>query len=282
MVYYLLFINLLTFLLFWYDKAAARRHRRRIPEKTLFFFSVMGGAPGGWLAMLLFRHKTRHWYFKLFMPLLSVAVLCVGGFLAYTEDYYRADETVRAVAVQREGRLTTLSPNNSNGTGVIFYPGAKVEADAYLPLLDQLRTRGYTCVLVEMPFRLAFFDVAAADDAMAAHPEIDRWILAGHSLGGAMAGSYAGEHPDAIDALVLLGAYPYGDYPGEKTLVLYGSEDGVLNRAKLTDDAHELVLPGGNHAGFGAYGPQAGDGDALITPAEQQTQTVDAIVQFIG
>ena len=72
-------VNLLLLLLMAADKSKARRGRRRIPEKRLFLFALLGGAPGGTLGMLLFHHKTRHLRFAVFFPLL--AALQTGAFL---------------------------------------------------------------------------------------------------------------------------------------------------------------------------------------------------------
>ena len=77
--------------------------------------------------------------------------------------------------------------DNASDIGLIFYPGGKVETEAYAPLLDQLAEQGITCVLVEMPLHLAVFDINAADDIYEQFPEITSWYLCGHSLGGAMA-----------------------------------------------------------------------------------------------
>ena len=132
--------------------------------------------------------------------LLSLAGLLFAlalAFFAYTQDYYHADATAAALVkdnpnIRQQGNITILSPDSSNdtGAGLIFYPGGKVEETAYLPLLEQLRQGGLTCVLVKMPFRLAVFDIRAADAVYAQLPAISRWYLAGHSLGGAMASSY--------------------------------------------------------------------------------------------
>ena len=93
-----------------------------------------------------------------------------------------------------------------------------MEAEAYLPLLDQIRQTGVTCILVHMPFHMAIFDADAAEDVMARFPEYQHWDIAGHSMGGAMASKFASDHPDQVDGLILLGAYIYGDYPDEDTL----------------------------------------------------------------
>ena len=111
---------------------------------------------------------------------LSVLVLAAGGFFWYVSDYYRADEIALEVLARDGGvtvqdDLTVLSPSYPTDTGLIFYPGAKVEGTAYLPLLDQLRQTGLTCVLVEMPFHLAIFDADAAEDVMEQFPDIQPW-----------------------------------------------------------------------------------------------------------
>jgi len=54
------------------DKHKARRGSRRIPEKRLFLVAVLGGAFGGWIGMYVFRHKTKHWYFRLGFPFIAL------------------------------------------------------------------------------------------------------------------------------------------------------------------------------------------------------------------
>ena len=222
--------------------------------------------------------------------LLSLCALLLALLLAlfaYTQDYYRADADVAALTadnpnIRQDGSLTILSPDaaNDTGAGLIFYPGGKVEETAYLPLMEQLRESGLTCVLVKMPFRLAVFDIRAADAVYAKIPSISRWYLAGHSLGGAMASSYVPGNEDKLAGLILLGAYSVNDSP-IPTLAIYGSEDVKLDRSKLTLATNQLEIQGGNHAYFGNYGEQAGDGTASISHEEQQAQAVAAILAFV-
>ena len=135
--------------------------------------------------------KPRRKKWKIAVGILLVAlVLVAGGFFWYVSNYYRAEGVALEVLAGGEhlevrDNLTILSPSYPTDTAIIFYPGAKVEAAAYLPLLDQLRQAGLTCVLVEMPFHLAIFDVNAAEDVMAQFPDIQHWYIAGHSMGGA-------------------------------------------------------------------------------------------------
>lgn len=212
--------------------------------------------------------------------------VCAGAFFWYVSDYYPAEDVALEVIAQDSGitvqdNLTILSPSVPSDTAIIFYPGAKVEPEAYLPLLDQIRQTGVTCILVHMPFHMAIFDADAAEGVMEQFPDMQHWYMAGHSMGGAMASRFAADHPEEIDGLILLGAYIYGDYPDEKTLTVYGSlNQSVEDHIDYTENIVEIE--GGNHAQFGNYGPQKGDLPATISAAEQQAQTVDAIEQFLG
>ncbi len=216
---------------------------------------------------------------------LLAAVLLTGAFFWYVSDYYRAEDVALEIMEQDTGitvqdNLTILSPSYSTDTAIIFYPGAKVEAEAYLPLLDQIRQTGVTCILVHMPFHMAIFDSNAADDVIEQFPSIEHWYIAGHSMGGAMASQYAANHSDQVDGLILLGSYIYGDYPDEDTLTIYGSlNQSVEDHIHYTENIVEIE--GGNHAQFGNYGPQKRDLPATISAEEQQAQTVDAIQDFI-
>ena len=74
-ILYLMAVNLAAFFLMGVDKRRAVGKKWRISEKTLFLFSVLGGALGGLLGMRFFHHKTRHWYFRWGFPLLLVVQL---------------------------------------------------------------------------------------------------------------------------------------------------------------------------------------------------------------
>ena len=215
-----------------------------------------------------------------------VLALLAIVFFAYVNDYRHADETAAALLsspnIRQEGNLTILTPDaaNGSGTGLIFYPGGKVEDTAYLPLLERIRAGGVTVVLVKMPFQLAVFDIHAADRVYTAIPAVSRWYLGGHSLGGAMASSYVEGNEDRVNGLILLGAYPVNDSP-IPTLCIYGSEDIQLDLTKLAGVTNVLRLEGGNHAQFGNYGLQDGDGTATISREEQQSQAANAMLAFL-
>ena len=107
-------------------------------------------------------------------------------------------------------------------------------------------------------------------------------------MGGMIAAGYAADNPNTVDGVVLLAAYPTQELSDSiRLLSVYGTEDGVLNRDAYEDakkyfpqEYTEKIIDGGNHAGFGNYGVQSGDGKATIMANEQQSQTTFAITEF--
>lgn len=235
---------------------------------------------------------------KIGIAIVASVLLLVLVCAIYLGTYYRADEgAIAAFAPEEEITVTTLdggdvlfAPKDAT-VGVIFYPGGKVEHNAYQLLMAGLAREGILCVLVEMPFRLAVLDVNAADGICADYPQIERWYIGGHSLGGSMAASYLADHAEEYEGLFLLGSYSTADLSGTGLSVLsvYGSEDKIMNREKyeqcktnLPPDFTEVVIDGGCHARFGAYGPQEGDGTPTISGTEQVQRTVAAILAMVG
>lgn len=78
---YLIFMNLLAFLLMGLDKSKARRNQWRIPEKTLFLSAILGGSIGAILGMQVFRHKTKHASFRIGMPCILIAQLGLAVYI---------------------------------------------------------------------------------------------------------------------------------------------------------------------------------------------------------
>jgi len=224
-------------------------------------------------------------------------VICATGCAIYLNDYYRADsEAIGAFlpegATWKEEPDGVIAFEPEGATeGFIFYPGGKVEYTAYIPLMQACAERGILCVLIEMPFNLAVFDVNAAEGIRDEYPEIESWYIGGHSLGGSMAASYLANNVHDFEGLVLLGSYSTSDLSETDLGVLsvYGSEDGVMNRDKYVENKSnlpsnftELVIDGGCHAYFGMYGAQDGDGVPRITCEEQIRLTAEAIADMMG
>ena len=215
-----------------------------------------------------------------------------GCFFLYVADYYHADANALA-ALNSDGTVTVtrtaegwLFDGPSESDALIFYPGAKIEEASYAPLMHLLAEKGMDAFLIEMPFHLSIFGKDKADNVISGY-KYDHFYIGGHSLGGAMAAEYASGHHEQLTGIVMLAAYSLKHLDDSLAAVtIYGSEDGVLNMGRLAAGEKNLpvnagtcVIQGGNHAQFGNYGEQKGDGKASISAQEQQRQTVELILQ---
>jgi len=223
--------------------------------------------------------------------ILIIILIIMLGFGIYVSDYSHSDSTALSY-INGSGNVSVTHESNGlfidgkgNDTALIFYPGAKVEYSAYLPLMNQIAAQGVDVYLVQMPFNLAFFGQNSADDIIK-NSNYSHYIMSGHSLGGVAASGYASKHD--VDGLVLLAAYPSEEID-KPTLSIYGSEDKVLNLKSYNDakplikaNFTEHIINGGNHAQFGNYGIQKGDGNAGINSTLQQNETASEIINFIN
>ena len=249
--------------------------------------------------MSFLADKRKRKIFIIISSIVLILAIIVGACAIYVGDYYHIDgEAIIAHAESCEGYAYISFPNEKTAvfapegatTGIIFYPGGKVEFTAYLPLMAELAEQGILCVLLEMPFNLAVLDMNAADGIQEQYPEIEDWYIGGHSLGGSMAASYLEKNVDDYEGLILLGSYSTADLSETDldVLSIYGSEDKVMNREKydenksnLPDDFAEVVIDGGCHAYFGMYGAQDGDGIPTISNEDQIRITAENIVELI-
>lgn len=229
----------------------------------------------------------------LIIVLIAVFVL-TGVCVWYVNDYYRAENRSALLADTDSVTVTETDFGYSfdgpgESTALIFYPGAKVEDAAYAGLLKRVAEGGTDCFLVHMPCNLAFLGQNKADAVMSEY-DYDEWYLAGHSLGGAMAAVYAERSSEKLCGLIFLAAYPTKDLSetGLRVLSIYGYRDGIVNMEKIEqgrvlmpETYEEFIIEGGNHAGFGDYGRQKGDGEAALSGDEQKAVTAAKILEMI-
>ena len=226
-------------------------------------------------------------------PLVGIAVLVVV-FLIYASFYYHADET--AINALASDDLVKVSETEygwffegpSDENIYIFYPGAKVEETAYAPLLHQLAENDMDVCLVKMPLRFAFLGINKAELIIQSN-EYDHYYVGGHSLGGAMAAVYAAKHSEMIDGVIHFASYSTKKLDDSMIeIVIYGTEDKIVSRKSIEegrqmapDRYYEYTIEGGNHAQFGNYGIQSGDGAASVSASEQQSEAIRLIRDII-
>lgn len=235
---------------------------------------------------------------RVLLGLLVVTVILVLGFVYWANDAAPATDVAlkalesdpQMVVDQRDGYVVFLPVGQSPTTGFIFYPGGRVDYRAYAPVLRMIAQQGYVVAVVDVNLNLAFFEINAADAVISNRPEVDHWAVGGHSLGGVAASSYAAKHLEEVDGLVLWASYPADASLTNATIKvvsIYGTKDMAgmepfdKSRAQLPADTQFVVIDGGNHAQFGAYGFQAGDNPASITADEQWAQIAEATTRFL-
>ncbi|UYO96103.1 alpha/beta hydrolase [Microbacterium sp. M28] len=180
-----------------------------------------------------------------------------------------------------------LSPaSGSSEIGLVFIPGAKVDPWAYAAILQGIVAEDDVTVVITRPWlNLAFFDLRGMDAFTSAAPDVDTWIVGGHSLGGVRGCQLATD----ADALLLFASYCSDDLASTDlpVLSLAGSEDGLSTPQKIADarhllpaDAELIEIEGASHASFGDYGPQPGDGTPTISDEDMHATVTDLTGRF--
>lgn len=220
-------------------------------------------------------------------------VLIVLVSFVYLNSYYHVDskalEKVYSNTNVRVERIKNgyFIDGPGRTSALVFYPGAKVEALSYAPLLSKIAESGIDCFLADMPFNMAIFNMDVANEFIENYL-YDEWIGMGHSMGGIAISNYSNKYPNKLNCLVLLASYPNKKIDESiKFYSVYGNNDGCLdrneydkNKKNWPSNSNELVIDGGNHAQFGNYGIQTSDGEAKISADLQQQVIVDLLLNM--
>ena len=229
---------------------------------------------------------------RVLLVLLVILVIALSGFVLWAStpsgtlmpEALNALESDEAVTVGTDGWLSFTPAEAQGPAGLILYPGGRVQAEAYAPIAREVAEAGYYAAIVYAPLNLAFFNVNAAAAVMDANPQIEHWVIGGHSLGGVAASLFV-EGRDDVQGLMIMASYPAGaglaNREDLRVTSLYGTRDGLASpeailesASNLPEDTQFVSIEGGNHAQFGFYGNQAGDESATISRDEQLAQIV--------
>jgi dienelactone hydrolase len=234
-------------------------------------------------------------YKKCFLGFLfAISAFAISSCKHY-ESELQPDVIPLDVSVITTENYIHIYPNQTNKStkyniGVLFYPGGAVAPEAYNQMLAGLAQKGYPVCTIKMPLDLAVLDAKKGLKYLDKFQGVSRWIIVGHSLGGAMAADVIATDSDKFKALVFLAAYPNKTLKDVTmpTVSIYGSNDKVADQTKIKDETKQptgtrfVEIKGGNHAQFGSYGTQKGDGDATISEHEQHLQTQTAILNLLA
>ncbi len=232
---------------------------------------------------------------QIIMVVIVVISVIISGFLVWAltplgpmDEALEALESDEDVSVETDEWLVFEPAREEPKTGLIIYPGGRVDPRSYAPAAREIAREGFLVVIAPMRLNLAVFSPNEAENIIDNFGDIDRWFIGGHSLGGVMAARYA--YDDGVDGLILWASYPADDLSGKgiPTLSIYASNDGLTTlddieegKEKLPPDTRYVEIEGGNHAQFGWYGDQRSDNEASISREEQQDIIVNETVKFL-
>jgi hypothetical protein len=236
------------------------------------------------------RWSTVRWAVGAF--LLVVVLAGTAWLRPFTAEPVAVAATASSPTVEVVDDATTWELRPRGGpadTGVAFFPGALVDPRAYLALLRPLAERGHLVVVIKPPLGVAL--LSTADAAFDAHPEVARWAVGGHSLGGVAAATQAAGGDPRVRGVFFWASYPDRDLSRSPLAAasISGERDTVINAARLDGARAQLppgtaftVVPGAVHAFFGDYGPQPGDGTPTASRADAQREIVAATERFLA
>jgi dienelactone hydrolase len=235
------------------------------------------------------------------LAVVGIVVVVGVGFLVYASIVFEGDREASLDAWRSNGveitgtdRSIVIEPTTgATDTGLVFIPGAKVQPSAYLYKMAGIaEATGMTVVITEPTLNLAFFDTRPLAEFTQDVPDVDDWYVGGHSLGGVRACQLAASDAEPqVVGLMLFGSYCVDDLSdsGLDVLSIVAENDGlstpedVASRAgNLPDDAVTVVIDGANHASFGDYGAQPGDGTATIDRQTARAEIAEAVAEFVG
>lgn len=225
----------------------------------------------------------------------GLIVAAAVGLVIWSQVGVMAAETEPLAAVRSDDRIVitddgagiVMAPaSGPTDVGLVFVPGAKVDPWAYAAKLSGVvADDGVTVVITKPWLNLAFFDLRPLDAFTGLAPDVDTWIVGGHSLGGVRSCMLAQD----ADALALFASYCATDLADSALPVLSigGSEDGLSTPQKIAD-ARDLLpetaqldeIAGAAHSSFGDYGLQPGDGTPTISDDDMSAQLTALVGTF--
>lgn len=225
---------------------------------------------------------------RMFLWITAILILTIISSLLYYNKAYREALDI-ATTMDRIGDDYYF--HGDSKVGFIIFSGAKADEKAYAYMAELLYKEGHTVVIPKVLFYLSATGIKHGFEIMESNPEIEKWILIGHSLGGLPVSRIAVKQPDKLVGIAFLASYMSTDLSAIDipAIRITASNDKIMNKKMLEQHldylpkkSSSIIIAGGNHQGFGAYGSLSRDGEATMSWKEQQEQTVRLILDFFG
>jgi len=242
---------------------------------------------------------------EILLTIFSVIVIFTVIFVVWANSSYKGIDikpkdiqSTYLVQIKENNKYISIIPNDflnaATKRSFIFYPGGRVDANAYLPNLSRIATGNtMTIYIVKMPLNLAVFNINGAKNIIDENTTDENviWIIGGHSLGGSMACEFVNQNNlPTLKYLILMGSYCSSDISKKdiKVLSITGELDAFAGREKIkqydknlpTDKTLFKDIKGFNHSEFGTYGLQEGDNKPTLTVEDSSKELNKAILEY--
>jgi len=221
-----------------------------------------------------------------FLSITGILALTIMAFLLY---YNKALPEALEIAKRMDRIGNDYYFKGDSNIGFIIFSGAKADEKSYAYMAELLHEAEHTVVVPKVLFHLSATGIHHGLEIMESNPEIEKWVLIGHSLGGLPASRIAVKMPGKLLGVALLATYMSTDLSELDigAIRITAENDKIMNKKMM--EAHldylpknsiSVTLAGANHQGFGAYDSLSHEGETTITWKEQQEQTVRLILGF--
>lgn len=248
-------------------------------------------------------------FLKNIFPYFCITAVIFISSCSYRPLYLSEDINPNVSISETRNTIEILPDYADLKTAMLFYPGGLVDSHVYNEILsDFAANSSITTIVVKMPANLAVFDIDSGLDVIANYPEFEEWIIAGHSLGGAMAAVSISNNPDVYTGLILMDSRPaesssLKNWDGA-VLSLYSSIEKISDAALMAETLDLLPtatwltdternypdeesnytvihqIDGGSHSFFGTYGPQDGDYTPTVSREVFHAEVIDYMLEF--
>ncbi len=261
------------------------------PSYWAFYAAAVGIA-----AASIYKSVTRSEKRRMARSILGAVGLVILAAAAYWLRPFPAEQIAIEALERPDGyaveatptRITMVPEGDRSSVGLVFQPGARVDARAYAAILSDIAAAGHPVIIVKQPLGIGFLALGSVRGVLEDRPETT-WAAGGHSLGGVAASEAAG---DGIAGLVLWASYPARDISELTELTvssIYGTADTIAvpgdiqsSQDRLPPQTQLVPVDGAIHSFFGDYGLQPGDGTPTVDRREAQDSIVGATLDLLG
>lgn len=197
-------------------------------------------------------------------------------------------QSMASIQYTNDAKGVMLKPALKVTRGLVVYPENNVSPAAYAYKMAGVAQSGVVVIIVKTPLNIPQLDTRTLVDFAKLAPEVTDWYVAGHGEGGKKACEQA--EGTQYKGIILLGSYcTVMVHDSVKALDIQGGNDRIINKndadynaTNLAYSSEKQAIPGLNHAGFGNYGKQDGDGQLDLPDADVRVRLANLISKFMG